>query len=116
MTETTPRPPKSMGPAGRRLWDSVLGRFELEEHELTLLRQAASTADLCDGLQAALDRDGPVLDGRPNPVAVELRQQRLVLAKLIAAMRVPEGDADDVRRPQRRPLRGVYGVGPGGAA
>jgi hypothetical protein len=36
-------PPKSMGPAARRLWRAVLSEFELEEHERTLLLQAAGS-------------------------------------------------------------------------
>ena len=38
---------------------------------------------------------------------VEARQQSIVLARLIAALRIP--DAED-NRPQRRGVRGAYGV------
>jgi len=67
--------------------------------------------DLCDQLQAVLDSDGPLLDGKAHPAAVELRQQRIVLARLIVALRVPLGEEEDTAgRLQRRALRGVYGL------
>jgi hypothetical protein len=43
--------------------------------------------------------------------AAELRQQRIALARLIAALRIPT-DASDGRS-QARPLRGVYGIAGG---
>ena len=42
-----------------------------------------------------------------QPLMVEARQQSIVLARLIAALRIP--DAED-NRPQRRGVRGAYGV------
>lgn len=114
-----PKPPKGLKAAGRRLWRSVLGDFELDEHEVVLLRQAAHAADLCDDLQAVVDAEGPMLDGRTHPAVVELRQQRIALARLIVALRVPLGDQEQAGavsgRLQRRGARGVYAIG-GGAA
>lgn len=113
---STPRAPAGAGEAGRRLWRSVLADYELAEHELVLLRQAVRTADMCESLQGEVDRSGPLVDGRVHPGLVELRAQRLLLARLIVALRVPLGDQDDVGRQegpgrtQRRPMRGFYGV------
>ncbi len=51
---------------------------------------------------------------RANPAAVEARQQRIALARLLAALRLPAGEEDDRQagaRAQRRVgVRGVYGV------
>jgi hypothetical protein len=116
----SPAAPEGAGPAGARLWSAVLAEFELAEHELTLLRQAVRVADLCDQLQTIMEKDGPMLtvDGQPSthPAVVELRQQRIMLARLIVALRVPVGDQEDEQaiRPQRRPLRGVYALGDAG--
>jgi len=44
---------------------------------------------------------------------VELRMQRILFARLLVALRVPIGDAEDAGsadRLQRRGLRGVYGI------
>jgi hypothetical protein len=105
--------PRSAQQAGKRLWRSVLANFDLDEHELVLLRQAVHIADLCDQLQAILETDGPMVAGKAHPAAVELRQQRITLARLIVALRVPLG-AEDTEAPQRlqtRATRGVYGLG-----
>lgn len=118
MTTTAPKPPKGLRTAGKRLWTSVQRDYELETHEQRLLLEAARTLDLLDELAAAVDRDGALVDSqqglRANPAAVEARQQRITLARLLAALRLPAGDEDDVtnRRPQRRVgARGVYSIG-----
>jgi hypothetical protein len=109
----TTTPPKGAQQAGKRLWRAVLRDYELSEHELTLLRQAVRTADICDELQEAVDSEGAMRDGKAHPALVELRQQRIVLARLVVALRVPLGEEsksqDSPARLQRRGLRGVYG-------
>lgn len=103
--------------AGRRLWASVLEAYELEEHELALLVEAVRTVDLLTCLDADVRRDGPVIDSpqgsKAHPAAVEARQQRIALARLLAALRLPAGEdgSGEVRRPQRRVgVRGMYSV------
>jgi hypothetical protein len=117
---TIPRAPDGAGAAGKRLWKAVLTDFELAEHEQVLLRQAVRVADLCDQLQAVVVAEGPLLsvDGHPrtHPAVVELRQQRIVLARLVVALRVPlgdqeqEGPAEGPTRLQRRGTRGFYAI------
>ena len=86
-----------LGP-GKRLWRKVIDSFDLDAPELLLLAEACRTADLCSRLQAELDETGPILDsGRLNPAAAELRQQRLVLARLISSLQLPKGLADDAQ-------------------
>lgn len=110
----------SLGPSGRALWDSVVTDYELEEHELALLREACRTVDLLDGLAAIAAADGLVVDGgkagpKTHPALVEARQLKIALARLLAALRLPSGEAGDHQasaRPQRRVgPRGVYRVG-----
>ncbi len=117
MTTKIPAAPAGAGTAGKRLWRSVLADFELAEHELALLRQAVCVADTCAALQATVDRDGLLAAGRAHPALVELRQQRVLLARLIVALRVPLGADEDVQpgRAQYRGTRGVYAIR-GGAA
>src|SRR3954469_23712968 len=110
-SSSIPEPaPAHTGPAGRRLWDAINREFQLAEHELILLRQAVRVADTCTDLQAMLDRDGLLVRNRIHPASVELRQQRLLLGRLIVALRVPLGDTgdDDAPRTQYRGLRGPY--------
>jgi hypothetical protein len=94
--------------AGQRLWDSVLAEFQLEPYELSLLTQAAQTLDIIDDLQAVIETLGVDTAGRE---LAEVRQQRLVYARIIVALRLPNGLEGDDRRPQRRGLRGVYNRG-----
>lgn len=109
---------------GLRLWRDVLGAFELDEHETAVLREVVRCVDQLDELAAIVGRDGPIVAGEKGPKAhpalVESRQMRIVLARLLAALRLPEGEeaalSGQVRRRQRRTgARGVYGL-PGGAA
>src|SRR4051795_11906871 len=112
---TKPKPPRGAQRAGKALWDAVLDEYELEEHELLLLREAVRTVDTLDLLEARVAQDGPLLGSsqgeRAHPALVEARQQRITLARLQAALRLPAGEQEDggQRRPQRRiGVRGVY--------
>jgi hypothetical protein len=105
--------PRGLKPAGRQLWDSVLDQFELEEYERSLLLQCCQTADIIADLQATIETLGVDCAGRE---LAEIRQQRLTFARLVVALRLPNGLEEDgrERRPQRRGIRGVYRL-PGGA-
>ena len=115
---TRPKAPSGLRPPGRRLWASVLDEYDLEEHELALLVEAVRTIDLLDLLDARVRDDGPIVvspqGDKAHPAAVEARQQRIALARLLAGLRLPAGQEDDRQagaRPQRRVgARGVYGV------
>jgi hypothetical protein len=113
-TQSVPTPPKGTGVSGAQLWRDVTSRYELEEHELLLLRQAVRAADMLDRLAVVIDKDGPTVDGRLHPAVRESRQQQVVVARLLAALRLPTGDEADQppsRRPQRRSgARGVYPI------
>lgn len=85
----------------------------MEEHELALLREATRTVDVLDSLDVRYAETVQLLDGKAHPALVEARQQRIALARLLAALRLPAGEDGDVqkgtRRPQRRSgVRGVY--------
>lgn len=114
---TRPKPPAGSGAAGTKLWRAVVDEYELEEHELLLLREMVRTVDTLDALEARVAEDGVLLSSsqgdRAHPALVEARQQRITLARLQAALRLPAGEeGEDQRRPQRRMgVRGVYGVG-----
>jgi hypothetical protein len=108
-------PPEGVQEAGARLWASVLADYELEEHERALLVEAVRTLDLLTDLEALVRVEGPVIDSpqgrKAHPAAVEARQQRIALARLLAALRLPTGDESDEARPQRRVgVRGHYGI------
>jgi hypothetical protein len=113
-----PAPPKGTRANGCKLWGDVLSKYELEQHELALLGEMVRTVDLLDQLAAIVAREGLMVEGphgsKPHPAVTEARQQKIALARLTAALRLPAGDVNDPavgRRPQRRVgVRGVYGV------
>lgn len=116
MTQKAARSPAGLKASGRALWRAVVADYDLDEHEVTILKEACRTADLCDRLEALLADElmtetsqGP----RVHPAAAELRQQRVTLARLIVALRIPADTSDG--RTQTRPIRGVYGIA-GGAS
>jgi hypothetical protein len=114
--ERIPQAPPGSGTAGKRLWRSVVQDYELAEHESALLREAVRVADVCAELQTIVDEEGLLLAGKAHPALVELRAERVLLARLLVALRVPLGDAEErpskhgAPRLQRRGARGFYGV------
>jgi hypothetical protein len=112
MQHVPPAPPRDLGPDGLRLWQAITAEYDLAEHELVLLRQAARVADVCADLHGITSQEGLLVDGRIHPAAVELRQQRVLLARMIVALRVPLDEDGDVKpggtRTQYRGTRGVY--------
>jgi hypothetical protein len=106
--QRVPAAPAGSRTSGKRLWKSILAEYELEEHELALLREMVRTVDRLDELHALVEADGVMVGDRLHPAMVEARQLRIVMARLAAAMRLPAGEegTDDAkvgtRRPQRR--------------
>jgi len=100
------------------LWSSVVDLYDLDVHELALLGEAVRTLDVLADLDAAVRRDGPLVESpqgqRAHPAVVEARQQRIALARLLASLRLPSGEVGDQQvsaRPQRRVgVRGTYGI------
>ena len=118
---TIPNPPEGTKAAGRKLWESILTEYDLEEHELRLLVEMVRVTDQLDELDAIVRRDGLMVPGangvdRVHPGAVEARQARICLARLAASLRLPAGAEGDEQRGARRPQRraGVRGVYLGG--
>lgn len=113
MPEKTPKPPTELRTTGRALWRAVLEEYELDRHEVTILREACRTADALDGLQALLDADGLMgstsQGPRIHPALVEARQQRVTFARLLTALRIPTGE-DEGRTQTRGGARGVYAI------
>jgi len=103
-----------LGSSGTALFTSIDDHYELEVHERLLLVEACRTADRLNAIADAL-ASAPLTvtnargDEAAQPLLSEARQQQLVLARLIASLRLPSGEADE--RPQRRgAARGSYGL------
>lgn len=99
----------TFGAAGQALWESLTTRFTFTEEEQRLLVEACRVADRLDALAGIVDECGVIVGGKPNPALVEARQQQIVLARLVAALRIPDEQGD---QPQRRGgVRGIYKLG-----
>lgn len=104
--------PAGLGETGEALWESVVGEFDLEEHELVTLKEACRTADRLDALDDDM-RNQPLTvinskgDETANPRIVEQRQQSITYTRLMASLRLPD---EEDRLPQHRGAsRGTYG-------
>src|SRR5450759_1095236 len=92
-----PAVPPGLATAGKALWQAVTVEYEIDQHELLLLREACRCADRLDRL-AVEAAAGPVTvenhrgDQVAHPAMVEARQQSLTLARLLASLRLPSGE------------------------
>lgn len=99
--------PPGLKSGGRKLWRSVTDDYELGEHELSILVEAARTVDALDALESIVRSEGVTNISpqgvRAHPALVEARQQRVTLAKLVASLRIPLDDHEEAgRMPQKR--------------
>lgn len=97
--------PRGAGTAGRALFRSITEAFELEPHEIAVLGQVVRVADRIAALDALVDAEGVMVEGKVHGALVESRLERLALSRMLTALRLPD-QAD--QRPQRRGMRGVY--------
>lgn len=120
---TIPRPPRGAGPSGRRVWRAVLGEFELEEHERSLVTALVRQVDRLDALEALIAEEGLTVTGhgtvKMHPAVIEARQSAIAVARISAALRLPAGEQDEAQgasgQQRRTGARGVYQI-QGGAA
>jgi len=108
---STPKAPAGLGDSGAALWEALTGTYELGDHELRLLGEACRCSDRLDALAAVVAQDGPTVqttkgDVAAHPALVECRQQQIVFSRLVASLRLPDGD--EVRPQRRGSARGSY--------
>jgi hypothetical protein len=117
MTTTRRRKGATAPTAGEKLTASVLAVWDLDEHELLQLAQAAKLADRLAALDAIVDDQGVMVAGtadtaaRVHPALIESRQSRIALARLLAALRLPTDSHGTGRAQRRTGVRGPYNVG-----
>lgn len=91
--------PQGLGDKARRTWRSITRQYELRADELRMLEDACRTIDLIEKMQVRLDDQVTQLvvkgsTGQPaaNPLIQEIRQQRAVLQRLFAALKLSDVD------------------------
>lgn len=97
--------------AGLALWRKLIDECEFDPHEEVLAVELCRTVTLCEALHQRLLDDGLVVEGqrgaKVNPLAAELRQQRIIVARLVASLAIPALDGDEPPKP-RGAARGSY--------
>lgn len=86
---------------GMQIWKSVTADYVLRDDEKVLLEQVCREADLIQELTSELRKLPLMMTGSQgqdvvNPLLMEIRQHRALLAQLHARLDLPELDASDV--------------------
>ncbi|GAA1543574.1 hypothetical protein [Nocardioides humi] len=94
-------PPRGLKKHGRKLWRSVVPAYTLRPDELVLLESACKTVDLIAELEAAMVDEPLVTSGsmgqlREHPLLSETRQQKALLGRQLAQLKLPDLDAQGV--------------------
>ena len=109
------KPPEGVTGAGLDLFRELHQTLNFTVAEAQIVVELCRTVSLCELLAKELDVLGPVVDGqrgiKVNPIAAEIRQQRLTAARLIASLNIPAHPDAAVERPSARGVRGVYRLG-----
>lgn len=121
---TRPTAPRSLGPAGKALWRTLVGVFELDPHELAILEAAARQADVTAELEVVVAEQGTMVIGskgqqRLHPGVAEARQGRATMATLLGRIDLDvEGHGTPSQRGRKaararwdRHLRSLDGAG-----
>lgn len=105
--------PEMLDGAGLALWRKLNDELEFEAHDEVIAVELCRTVSLCEQMQRRLLDEGLVVEGqrgaKVNPIAAELRQQRILVARLKASLGIPPADDDQPAKPKPRgAARGVY--------
>ena len=108
--------PKGLGVSGQQLWDEVVAEYAIDTHERLVLVRACRTADVIDELQTIIDGEGLIIESsqgsRAHPALTELRQQQLLLTRLMRTLRLEFGtDEGAGRSPVRVRAANLRAVG-----
>jgi hypothetical protein len=94
-----PAAPTDLGGTGRQLWCSIVDAHELNPAELAVLHQAARTVDELDRMHAALAEAEVIVTGstgqqKAHPLFDQVRYHRAILARLVAALALPQEEEE----------------------
>jgi hypothetical protein len=93
---TVTKAPAGLGTAGRRLWRAAVAAFEFSGPELEVLRTLCTTVDELARIETGLSETNSLIvrgsTGQPraHPLLEEARRHRAIVARLVAALDLPE--------------------------
>jgi hypothetical protein len=93
-----PVPPSGLAAKGRAVWRNITRRYDLRPDELLVLARICRAVDRIATLDAIAAASEPIITGSHggkviHPAVVELRQQELVLARLVRVLALPDSDS-----------------------
>jgi hypothetical protein len=93
--------PSHLADPERAMWAAICAEFDLDDAPgRAVLTQALEAHQLARECREAIERDGLMIDGRPHPLLVTLRDSRKAFGAL---MRQLDFVAGDIKRPVGRP-------------
>lgn len=89
--------PANLGEQGSQLWSDVNDDHDLRVDELRILEDACREVDLIERLEEALRGQPLLVKGSmgqvvASPLVQELRQHRALVARLLGALRLTDGE------------------------
>lgn len=123
MTET-PEAPAGLGTRAAELWTGVVSRYELRVDEQYVLEQACHEVDLIDRMRAKILLGNLTVRGMhgatvANPLVIEIRQHRGLLASLLRQLKLPDQGGQKSSRDRscaaRKAANTRWGNNPSGA-
>lgn len=95
-----PATPRNLGRKASKFWRDVTGEYQLRVDELLLLEDACREIELIEQLEAAQAEEALIATGSMGqpvaaPLIQELRQHRVVLARLLAQLKLPDEGGSD---------------------
>lgn len=87
--------PAGLAAGGKRLWLDVSGSFEMRPDEVRILAEACHQLDLVDRMEAEVAKSPLLVAGSrgqdtPHCLIPEVRAHRLVLARLLRQLGLPD--------------------------
>ncbi|HEX3241122.1 MAG TPA: P27 family phage terminase small subunit [Solirubrobacterales bacterium] len=113
MASTTPALPKAPGhlsAKARKLWDSIVDRYDLEDEGLATLTLALEALDVAATARRRLKDDGQIVEDRfgqlkPHPAVAIHRDALATWRQLVTLLGIHDPGDDE---PQGRDRRGQY--------
>jgi phage terminase small subunit len=102
-----PKPPKHLGPKGRKLWRGILKEYVIDEtHDLMRLAEACHCADRIDAARQEIEKQGEYFIDRfgqpkPHPAFAIEKDNKILLCRILRELNL------DTPPPESRPP-GLY--------
>lgn len=98
--------PKHLSRAAKELWQTIVGDYDLESHQLEILRLLCETLDRLELCRKQLKRDGMFSvnrfgETRPHCALKEERENKVLFARLSRELNLDIELSDSPRKPRR---------------